>query len=86
MTIKITCDSSCDDTFEPYTLTLHVDNVDDHRALKYLSMGTSTIPDALSRKALVSLGNYKDHVVSIKSRSRSFLIALAAQIPKRGGW
>lgn len=86
MTIKITNDECCKPAFEPYTLTLHVDNYDDHITLKYLSMCSTVVPDALFRKAGESVnGRYRDCAGSIRSRSKAFLIALAGKIPRRVG-
>jgi hypothetical protein len=87
MTIKVTRDQCCDAVFEPYTLTLHVTNQEDHRALKYLSMCNSRVPQALYDRAEDSYqkGRYYPHAADIKCRTKSLLISMLDRIPKRGG-
>ncbi len=85
MTIKVTSGDCCEPKFEAYTLTLHVDNRDDHRALKYLSLCNSKVPDALYQKAKesISASRYKEHAASIRSRTKAFLTELGHNIPPR---
>jgi len=88
MTIKVTLDKCCDETvFEPYTLTLHVNSQEDHRALKYLSMCNSRVPEALHKRASESYegGRYYKHAADIRARTKSFLLALSDMMPKRSG-
>ena len=85
MTIKIVRDECCAPVFEPYTLTLHVNNYDDHCSLKYLSMCNSKVPEALYKRANEGFrgGKYQLRADQIRSKTKAFLMELAAQIPKR---
>ena len=86
MTIKVTSGDCCDlPKFESYSITLHVDNIGDHVALKYLSMCNSKVPDALYQKATDSFrgGKYREQAGSIRTRTKAFLLALCAAIPSR---
>lgn len=86
MTIKITRDNCCVTAFEPYTLTLHIDDLEDHYALKYLSMCNSKVPETLYKRANEGFrsGKYHGRADEIRIRTKKFLITLGTKIPLRG--
>ncbi len=74
----------CCDTFESYTISIEVENVEDHIALHYLSLCNSKVPQALYDKATaMSASKYASKAQMIRTRSKSFLLSLAAAIPVR---
>ena len=86
MTIKVTRDKCCTPSaFEPYALTLEVESYQDHLAIKYLSLASTTVPQTLYKKANESVvsGKYRPHATTIKDRSNRFLIQLGYAIPIR---
>jgi len=86
MTIKITRGNNCDpQQFEPYSLTIHIDNYEDHLAFKYLAMCNSRVPDALYKRAHEGFrgGKFQGRAEEIRCRTKTFLIDLVGKIPKR---
>lgn len=85
MTIKVKrADSDCEPTFEPYSICITVNNEDDHRALKYLSMNNMKVPHRLEDAANASLKiAVRKYAVDIRERTQAFLIALGRAIPSR---
>ena len=85
MTIKVTRDKCCEPPeFEPYTITLEINNYDDHHALNYLAMCNSKVPDTLYQKAKESSGaGIARRAMGIRTRTKSLLLALSSVIPRR---
>lgn len=74
----------CCDTFEPYTVTIEVETTEDHIALHYLSLCNSKVPQALYDKATaMSASKYAGKAQLIRTKSKQFLLSLAAAIPTR---
>ncbi len=73
----------CCDTFEPYTVTIEVETIEDHIALHYLSLCNSIVPQRLYDKATAGLSKYANSAAMIKAKSKSFLLSLAGALPKR---
>jgi len=87
MTIKVKHNECCTPPeFEPYTITLHVDNIDDHYALKYLSFCNAKVPQTLYDRAQEGFrgGKYQIRATQIKKTMKAFLMELAAKLPARG--
>lgn len=82
--MKVKLGEECCKAFESYTITIEVDNVEDHIALHYLSLCNSKVPQCLYDKATMSGGSkYNSSASMIRSRTKQFLLALSSAIPLR---
>lgn len=85
MSIKVSVgDKCCPPPFEPYKITIEIDNYEDHCTLKYLALCNTRVPATLYDRAMLCTSEkYRSRADKIRRTSKAFLISLSAKIPLR---